>query len=50
MAGDKVVGGEIAGGAFEGRGGVIVAGLGFALGAERFGFQSIDFLICLLEG
>lgn len=38
MAGGKVVGGKIAGGAVEGGGGVIVAGLGFALGAERFGF------------
>lgn len=39
MAGGEVVGGEIAGGAFEGSGGcVVVAGFGFVLRAESFGF------------
>lgn len=39
MAGGEVVGCEIAGGTFEGSGGVAVAaGFGFALGAEGFGF------------
>ena len=45
MAGGEVAGGEVAGGAFEGGGGVaVVAGFGFALGAEGFGFQAVDFL------
>ena len=39
LAGGEVVGGEVAGKAFEGGGGVgVVAGFGVALGAEGFGF------------
>ena len=40
MTRGEIVGGEGAGGAFEGGDGgvVVVAGFGFALGAEGFGF------------
>ena len=45
LTGGKVVGGEVARRAFEGCGGVAVAGFGFTLGAKGFGFQAVDFLV-----